>query len=92
MPLLPFLENGDDYGFFTAGRKCPCVPRLVVYVQEFLFSHTSLEMPSFPGAFVLFVLGFFFSCLMAQFRSWMENSDAMLGLEIVSVVVPWSSF
>ena len=41
---------------------------------------------------LLLLLGDFFSCLITQFSSWMENSVVMLGVEIVSVVVPWSSF
>ena len=41
VPALPFLGDGDDYGLFPAGWKCPCGPGLIVYVQKFLFSHTS---------------------------------------------------
>ena len=41
VPVLPFLEDGDDYGLFSAGCKCPCVRRMVVYVQQFLLNHTS---------------------------------------------------
>ena len=30
VPVLPFLEDWDDNGFFPTGWKCPCVPGLVV--------------------------------------------------------------
>ena len=41
VPVLPFLEDGDDYGLFPAVWKCPCVPGLVINVQQLLFCHTS---------------------------------------------------
>ena len=62
VPVLPFLEDGDDYGFFPACSKCPCVPGLVVYVQQFLFSHTykmtdnCIGNAILPGGFLVFLL------------------------------------
>ena len=41
VPVLPFFEDGNDYGLFPAGWKCTCVQGMIVYVQQFLFSHTS---------------------------------------------------
>ena len=66
--VLPFLEDGDEYGPLSAGRKCPCLPGLVVHVQQFLFSHTSEMAGHLTGnsnlhwGFLVFgfVWGFFF--------------------------------
>ena len=85
---LPFLEDGDDYGLFPAGWKCPCVPGMIVNDQQFLFSQTSEVADHLTGNAILpwgfpvflFFFVFCFSCLMAQFSSWMENSDVMLGV------------
>ena len=38
---LSIVEDGDDYGLFPAGWKCPYVPGMIVNVQQFLFSQTS---------------------------------------------------
>ena len=47
------LEDGEDYGLFPADRKRFLVPGMVVYVQEFLLSHTSEKAHHFIGIVVL---------------------------------------